>query len=99
MKRKTRILRRKTTLLSLLLTIFTTSLVVLQHSSANTGTLVQPSSNTGSVDAAYGKMPLSLERNDGQMPEDVRFVSHGDGYQLFLTNTEAVLALRRSERK
>src|SRR5580704_6484150 len=45
---------------------------------------------------AYGKLPLAFEANQGQTGADVRFLSRGDGYSLFLTEQEAVLALRRS---
>ena len=44
--------------------------------------------------AAYGKLPLSFEENQGQTAREVRYVSHGSGYELFLTPEEAVLALR-----
>ena len=45
--------------------------------------------------AAYGKVPLSFEANQGQTDEKVKFLSRGKGYTLFLTSTEAVLALRK----
>src|SRR6266403_1978684 len=45
---------------------------------------------------AYGKLPLSFEENQGQTAREVRYVSHGNGYELFLTPQEAVLALRPS---
>jgi Abnormal spindle-like microcephaly-assoc'd, ASPM-SPD-2-Hydin/Beta-propeller repeat len=41
----------------------------------------------------YGKLPLSFEENQGQTASEVRYVSHGRGYELFLTPQEAVLAL------
>src|SRR6266480_298937 len=44
--------------------------------------------------AAYGKLPLSFEENQGQTAREVRYVSRGSGYELFLTPREAVLALR-----
>src|SRR5580704_2530351 len=47
---------------------------------------------------AYGKLPLAFEANQGQTGADVRFLSRGDGYSLFLTEQEAVLALRQSAR-
>src|SRR2546421_1123804 len=43
---------------------------------------------------AYGNLPLSFEENRGQTAREVRYVSHGGGYELFLTPQEAVLALR-----
>src|SRR2546429_8971786 len=43
---------------------------------------------------AYGKLPLSFEANDGQADPQVKFLSRGRGYTLFLTSTETVLVLR-----
>jgi RHS repeat-associated protein len=42
---------------------------------------------------AYGKLPVSFELNMGQVDPRVKFVSHGGGYDLFLTADEAVLTL------
>jgi hypothetical protein len=47
--------------------------------------------------AAYGNLPLSFEANRGQTDEQVRFLSRGQGYGLFMTSTEAVLALSKNE--
>jgi PKD repeat protein len=47
----------------------------------------------GRVLEAYGRLPLSFEPNLGQTDGLVRFVSRGDGYTLFLTQTSAVLSL------
>jgi hypothetical protein len=44
----------------------------------------------------YGKLPLSFEANQGQSDKQVKFLSRGQGYTLFLTGDEAVLSLRRS---
>ncbi len=44
---------------------------------------------------AYGKLPLSFEPNHGQTDSQVKFLSRGRGYKLFLTPTEAVLVLRQ----
>jgi hypothetical protein len=41
----------------------------------------------------YGKLPLSFEANQGQTASQVKFLSRGRGYSLFLTGSEAVLAL------
>src|SRR5271170_4364228 len=43
---------------------------------------------------AYGALPLAFEANQGQTAPEVRYLAHGQGYQLFLTNREAVLTLR-----
>ena len=44
----------------------------------------------------YGQLPLSFEENVGQTDAQVRFLSRGSGYALFLTDTEAVLSLHRA---
>jgi hypothetical protein len=44
----------------------------------------------------YGKLPLSFEENQGQTDAQVKFVSRGSGYTLFLTADEAVLSLHES---
>src|SRR5712691_7387139 len=46
---------------------------------------------------SYGKLPLSFEANDGQADSQVKFLSRGRGYTLFLTSTEAVMVLREGE--
>ena len=44
---------------------------------------------------AHGKLPLSFEINRGQTDPQVKFLSRGSGYSLFLTGNEAVLALKK----
>ncbi len=44
----------------------------------------------------YGKLPLAFEANQGQTDSQVKFLSRGAGYSLFLTPAEAVLTLRPS---
>jgi hypothetical protein len=43
----------------------------------------------------YGKLPLSFEANRGQSDPQVRFISRGRGYSLFLMDTAAVLSLTK----
>lgn len=45
----------------------------------------------------YGRLPLRFEANQGQTVPQVKFLSRGRGYTLFLTADEAVLALKKSE--
>ena len=45
------------------------------------------------IQEAYGKLPLYFEANRGQTDRQVKFLNRGRGYSLFLTPTEAVLAL------
>ena len=37
-------------------------------------------------DPKYGHLPVHFEPNLGQASEQVRYYSHGDGYQLLVTN-------------
>jgi hypothetical protein len=46
--------------------------------------------------AAYGKLPIAFEKNEGQSDLRVKFLAHGNGYTLFLTDREAVLHLGAS---
>ncbi len=64
---------------------------------ANAVTSLVPSGAPARLDrtSVYGKLPLAFEANQGQAPSDVRFLSRGSGYSLFLTGEEAVLALRQ----
>jgi hypothetical protein len=41
----------------------------------------------------YGRLPLAFEANQGQTDPGVSFLSRGSSYSLFLTQSEAVLAL------
>jgi photosystem II stability/assembly factor-like uncharacterized protein len=43
----------------------------------------------------FSRLPLSFEINKGQTNESVKFLSHGAGYDLFLTSTEAVLRVHK----
>jgi hypothetical protein len=61
-----------------------------------TGRLTQANENPKWIEA-YGKLPLSFEENQGQTAKEVRYVSHGGGFELFLTSQEAVVALRPSD--
>jgi len=48
---------------------------------------------------SYGKLPLQFEANRGQTHQDVRFLSRGAGYSLYLTASEAVLVLAKPDAK
>lgn len=51
------------------------------------------------LQAAYGQLPLSFEANQGQVDPHVQFLTRGHGHTLFLTPSDAVLALRTDEAK
>jgi hypothetical protein len=71
---------------------------VASLSSLLAGSAVAPKWAAGTATAhlveAYGKLPLSFEANQGQTDRQVKFLSRGSGYTLYLTQREAVLALR-----
>lgn len=46
------------------------------------------------MDFSYDRLRLSFELNRGQADSNVKFLARGNGYSLWLTPTEAVLALR-----
>jgi len=49
------------------------------------------------VGEAYGKVPLGFEANEGQTDQQVKFLTRGPGYNLFLTTSETVLSLRHAK--
>lgn len=56
-----------------------------------------PLPSMANVQASYGHLPLSFEANQGQVDPHVQFLTSGRGHQLFLTPSDAVLALRAGE--
>ncbi len=48
---------------------------------------------------SYGKLPLRFELNRGQTDSQVKFLSRGSGYTLFLTPQEIVLSLQEGKSK
>ncbi len=57
---------------------------------------LSPVDSSAAVHERYANLPLQFEANQGQADGRVRFTSHGSGYSLFLTDTEAVLLLGKS---
>ena len=45
--------------------------------------------------ASYARLPLSFEANHGQTDRQVKFLSRGSAYTLFLTSNETVLSLSK----
>src|SRR5689334_22226537 len=80
-----------------LVSIFCALGLVLGHAPSAAAALPDPSTSSAAqaaARAAYGKLPLSFEVNQGQTNKQVKFLSRGAGYALFLTPSEAVLTLR-----
>ncbi len=47
-------------------------------------------------DAAGSRLPVVFEANDGQVDAEVKFLSRGPGYTLFIATAETILADRRT---
>ncbi|HTD21298.1 MAG TPA: SBBP repeat-containing protein [Terriglobales bacterium] len=81
-------------LFSLVVLIFCLSTPFNTHA----GTTGTPEAGRPSALAAnYGNLPLSFERNEGQTDAQVKFLSRGGGYTVFLTSQSAVLVLSKQE--
>src|SRR5258705_2047403 len=52
---------------------------------------------TQNVMEHYGKLPLHFEANAGQTNDQVKFLSRGSGYSLFLTSSEVVMAFKAAK--
>src|SRR5438105_578713 len=66
----------------------------LMRSSLASAPASPPAPTKAEIADHYGKLPLSFEANEGQTDPEVKFTSHGPGYDMFLTATGAVLTLR-----
>jgi hypothetical protein len=64
------------------------------HGAAPAGSTAAPAPRTHT---RYAKLPMRFEPNRGQSDERVRFLARGNGYALFLTAKEAILALRSGQ--
>ena len=53
-------------------------------------------SNHETQSAVADALPLNFERNQGQTHKRVKFLARSEGYVLFLTSTEAVMARQSS---
>jgi hypothetical protein len=71
-----------------------TSLFIVLFLLATSSFANSPSKVT--VQKNYGSIPLSFEMNEGQADDRVNFLSHGQGYSMFLTPTEAVMVLSKT---
>ncbi len=61
--------------------------------------IAAPQSHQPAPRVNFAKLPMSFEPNVGQSDARVKFLSRGPGYTLFLTPSEAVLALRKPEQQ
>ena len=68
--------------------------LLLRHDAAGPPHSVNATlSSPAQIRAAFGRLPLSFELNQGQSDSRVKFLARGNGYGLFLTPAEAALTL------
>ena len=65
--------------------------VAVSLSHAQSAAPLVPRSTTSTQ---YGRLPLTFEANQGQLPPQVNFISRGPGYTAFLTSDGMALSLR-----
>lgn len=54
---------------------------------------------SGQLRENRARLPFTFEANQGQFAPEVKFISRGSGYNLFLTPPEAVMSIRRQKTK
>src|SRR5881296_4202100 len=84
---------------SMLIALSTVTMVHprLDPQPSTSGAPAERASLSQRIEDAYGKLPLSFEPNVGQAAAPVDFLARGAGYALFLSQGDAVLALRATE--
>ncbi len=63
----------------------------------NTASTALPKPDEAKLAGEFGKLPLLFEQNTGQTDKSVKFLARNPRYTMFLTNNEAVFALRKLE--
>ena len=86
---------RRAGLTFFLLTMWLVALGLQGCSTLGTHSQQPPDLKPRQVQATFLRTPLHFEANEGQTDPQVKFLSRGPGYGLFLTPSEAVLALRK----
>ncbi len=71
---------------------------MISATAAHPSTVSAPTKNSSPANASqlrqnYGQLPLSFEANVGQADPSVQFLTHGPGYGLYLTGSEAVMVV------
>src|SRR6185369_6062294 len=79
-----------------LLACFAGVILVGAHKYDNSLPTAAPAPDKARLAEQFARLPLSFEINKGQVDQRVKFLSHGPGYDLFLTSNEAVLKVRKA---
>lgn len=103
-------MNHKMRIASTALALFSLLIACLPHAASakqvfqSTNTNIQTSTSNASsrpdsarVAEEFGQLPLSFEQNMGQTDKAVKFLARNPRYTVFLTDTEAVFALRKFE--
>ena len=70
-----------------------TALGASANAKASSRAVAVPQSHQPAPHLSLAQLPMRFERNDGQTDPQVKFLSRGQGYTLFITPGEAVLAM------
>ena len=84
-----------TGLVSVILALAAAALGTIGHGNVTATPAAHATPNAPTSGEAYGKFPMSFEKNAGQSRSGVDFIARGSGYSVFLTPGEAVLALKK----
>ncbi len=68
-----------------------------QPPAANVATETPAAPSQAQAAETYGKLEMRFEPNHGQSDSQVKFLARGAGYTVFLTATEAVFVMRKSD--
>jgi hypothetical protein len=71
--------------------------VIARHRSAQVSAPANAATSQARALEAYGKLPLNFEENAGQSDTPVRYLAHGAGYAVFLTDGAMTLRLDRAQ--
>jgi hypothetical protein len=67
----------------------------LSHTEVSTAAAKSPAvtpAEHARINAAYAALPLAFEANQGQVDPEVKYMARGNGYKLFLTDSDAVFS-------
>lgn len=82
-----------------IIALLTTTFLIRQRTSHPPAAPAALTAQQARVIESFGKLPLSFEANQGQVNSQVKFLSRGHGYNLFLTANEAALVLQKADGK
>ncbi len=75
----------------MLLLVLGTAFLLRRDNSSSNPPKIASRVNPAEARAAFGRLPMSFEKNQGQSDSSVKFLARGNGYGLYLTSREAAL--------